>query len=341
MPLYGVQATTFAQGWSRPAALRAVESAAHLGFDALEIPLFTTYDIDAAALRAAAQKAHITLLGRTALPRGCSVVRHAERARAFLGQVLRTAEALGVASLSGAFLYAPGDMETSVGPGDGALLVDVLADLADEAEARSIVLALEPAHRFESRIVNTVAQTQTLVNAVRSASLRLGLSTLQLHIGEPSLAAAVHRAGALLHSVRAVENTGGPIGSGAVQWDVLWRALLEMKFDGLLILEAPRSFPDTTLGVSTTQMSRMAAEMDLYPEEFAAQGLAYMQEGITGRPPPSAPPRRRAAKQAAAENKNDIDVDAAPASPPPPAQGKGPKSPARAPKLGGKSYRSG
>lgn len=282
MPRFGIQAATFVQGWNRPAALRAIAAAAHLGFDALEIPLLRPNVIDVAAVRAAAHAAGVGLTCRTALPPGCSVLLHAERARVFLGRAVREAEALGAAMLGGALLYTPGELGPSVTPGDGALLVEVLADLASEAAARGVALALEPAHRFESRIVNSVTQAMAIVNAVGADNLGLSLSTLQLHISEPNLLDALRQAAPHLRSVRVVENTGGLPGTGAVRWEELWNGLNHLQFEGLLILEAPWAQPDgeRSAEMDAAQMSRIAPTMDLYPEEYAAQGLAFLQAGV-------------------------------------------------------------
>ena len=283
MPRFGVQAATFAQRWNRPGALRALDAAAHLGFDALEIPLLRLGVVDVPALRAGAQKAGMRLICRTALPPNCSVLEHAERARVFLGQALREAQALGAESLGGALLYAPGAMGPAATPGDGALLVEVLADLAQDAAARGVLLALEPAHRFESSIVNSVAQALAVVHAVGGDKVLLSLSTLQLHIGEANLSEALRLAAAHLYSVRVVENTGGPLGSGAVQWDALWHTLATLKFDGLLLLDAPQPHPDEDAFGSGAQLSRVVPGMELYPEEYAAEGLAFLQQGMLGR----------------------------------------------------------
>jgi D-psicose/D-tagatose/L-ribulose 3-epimerase len=321
--------------------LRAINATAHLGFDALEIPLLHPALEDAAALRMAADRAGVRLLARTALPARCSVIEHAERARVFLGQVLRNAEALGAESVGGALLYTPGVPGPPLTPGDGALLVEVLADLADEAAARGLLLALEPAHRFESRIVNSVVQAQTLVHAVAADNLRLGLSTLQLHIGEASLAAALRQAGGLLYSVRAAENTGGAIGTGAVQWAALWRGLTDINYDGLLILDAPGILHDAALPTFAAQINRLTTEMDVYPEEFAAQGLAFLQAGIAGKEPTAqhaAPVKRKSPTKRSPRKSPPAQPTAAePSATAKPA----PKAPAHtAPRQGGsKTYR--
>ncbi len=297
---------------------------------------------NAAAVRMAAQKAKVRIHCRTALPPHCAMTAHAERARALLGQALRAAEALGASTLGGALLYTPGDMGPTLAPSDGALLVEVLADLAHEAATRGISLLLEPAHRFESHIVNTVAHAAALVHAVGADNLGLGLSTLQLHIGEASMAEALRQAGPLLQSIRAAENTGGPIGSGAVQWDDLWRGLAAVQFDGLIILDAPRLFPEDDGVSSTVQQNRMAAATDLYPEEFAAQGLLFLQQGIaaTSSPATSSP---ATAEAAPARRSAAAPIKESPPSPASTATVQAKKSPRKraAPKpSGAKSYRT-
>ncbi len=123
-----------------------------------------------------------------------------------------------------------------------------------------------------------------IVGAVGAENLSLGLSTIRMHIGGRRFGAALCQAGPLLRLVCAEENSGGIPGSGAVRWDSLWQGLRQSAFDGLIVLAAPRhaqigARPTATIDA---QLSRVRPETDLYPEEYAAEGLAFLKAGLSG-----------------------------------------------------------
>ncbi len=77
MPRFGMQGRNLRQQLGRRRYRRAVVAAAHLGFDALEIPLLRSAPFDYAAVRTVAQANGVELVCRTALPTGCSALMEA------------------------------------------------------------------------------------------------------------------------------------------------------------------------------------------------------------------------------------------------------------------------
>ncbi|UCF10784.1 MAG: sugar phosphate isomerase/epimerase, partial [Candidatus Bipolaricaulota bacterium] len=139
------------------------------------------------------------------------------------------------------FLAASFDAVVIVGSlrgadGDRTLLTDSLRRCA--ALNPEIKLAFEPLNRYESRLVNTVEESLRLLDDVGADNLGLLFDTFHANIEEPSVEAALQRAGERLFHVHLADSNRWVPGHGHTDFRGVWQALERIDYRSGLIVEA-------------------------------------------------------------------------------------------------------
>ncbi|MFK7862402.1 MAG: sugar phosphate isomerase/epimerase family protein [Granulosicoccus sp.] len=130
--------------------------------------------------------------------------------------------------------------------------VSALSDVAMHAKAHDIVLGLEPLNRFESDVLCTTQQAMEVLDAVDHPSLKIMLDTFHMAMEEASIADAIRLAGNRIGHFQANENHRGFLGTGAIDWVAVSRALREVHYEGPISLE-PFRRDDDRFGVPIAQ----------------------------------------------------------------------------------------
>jgi D-psicose/D-tagatose/L-ribulose 3-epimerase len=156
--------------------------------------------------------------------------------------------------------------------------VDTLRKAAEIAQGRNIRIAVEYLNRFENYFLTTAADTARFVRAVDHPSLRMMYDSFHAHIEEKDQAAAIASCAAETIHVHVSENDRGVPGTGQVDWDSFWTALLSGGYDGYITIEAfGRALPALA---AATKVWR-----DLFPDAMGLcrDGLAFMKSraGLT------------------------------------------------------------
>jgi D-psicose/D-tagatose/L-ribulose 3-epimerase len=118
------------------------------------------------------------------------------------------------------------------------LSIERVRAMADYARPLGVRLALETLNRFETDMINTVAQGMEYIAATGADNLGLHLDTFHLHLEEKSSAAAICMAGDRLFHFHACENDRGVPGSGQVRWAEVAQALKEVGYQGPVVIES-------------------------------------------------------------------------------------------------------
>ncbi len=148
---------------------------------------------------------------------------------------------LGGKNLVGPFYSAVGrtwSQSAAERASDLDILVPELRELSEHAAARKVMLGVEPINRFETSFVNTAEQVVELVDRVNHPACGVMLDTFHMNIEENSLGDAIRLVGKRLIQVHANENNRGTPGAGHVPWDEVAKALREVAFDGVLVIES-------------------------------------------------------------------------------------------------------
>jgi D-psicose/D-tagatose/L-ribulose 3-epimerase len=153
--------------------------------------------------------------------------------------------------------------------------VENLTRAADYAAQRGVRLAIEPLNRFETDLVNTVAQGLELCERIGRDNVGLLLDTFHMNIEERSIPDALRAAGDRVFHVHACENDRGTPGSGHVEWDGVFGALGDIGYDRLIAIEAfTPEIQEIARAVSTWRP--VAASQD----DLARDGLRFLRERV-------------------------------------------------------------
>ena len=109
---------------------------------------------------------------------------------------------------------------------------------ADAARDAGLVMAVESLNRFECYLLNTIAQTQAIVEAVNRPNVGILFDTHHANIEESDLTAAISKASSEINHVHISESHRGTPGTGQVNWAEVFTALARQGYDDWLTVEA-------------------------------------------------------------------------------------------------------
>lgn len=275
MPTFGAHAFVFIGDWNTESGNHAIARAGHYGFDFIEIPLLKPDSFDAASHRAALDKAGIGATCSLVLPKGTHMPLYPEKALDFLRRVLDKAEAVGSTYVCGCIGYDLGYL-TGNPPtqAERQTVIDTLKIVAAEAAAKGITLGLEACNRYETYMYNTLADARETVLAVGAPNLKVHGDTYHMNIEEEGFYTPILQAADVLDYMHMSESHRGLVGSGTVNWDQVWQALAEIKFDGKLVLE---SF--AAINADLVAATCLWRPPNQGPDVLASQGLAVLKAG--------------------------------------------------------------
>lgn len=219
------------------------ETAARLGFDAVEIFAPGPNDFDASLLRELLAQHNLRV---AAFGTGAGWVKHKltltspapavrQRARDFAVQMMERA----------AEFKAPiivGSMQGRIEPGvdrEDVLdrLREALGELAVHAARQKQSIFFEPLNRYETNVINNVEQALELLAPVAAKNIKLLLDIFHLNIEEANIAASLRQAGAALGHVHFVDSNRRAVGWGHIDYAPIIRALRDIKYSGYLSAE--------------------------------------------------------------------------------------------------------
>lgn len=116
--------------------------------------------------------------------------------------------------------------------------VDNLRELADYADSFGITLGLEYLNRFESYLVSSSDELIKLVEDIDHPACKIMFDTFHANIEEKNLGDAIRKLAKHLVHVQVSENDRSTVGTGNVNWEDVFKALNEIKYDGWLSVEA-------------------------------------------------------------------------------------------------------
>jgi sugar phosphate isomerase/epimerase len=120
-------------------------------------------------------------------------------------------------------------------------IAECLGRVARAAEAKGVTLTLEPVNHLQVGFNHTVAQALDLMKRVGSPAFRPMIDTFHLNIEERSLADPIRAAGQRLAHVHLCETTGGPFGTGHLDFPAVFRALSEVGYDKFISVKIYRN----------------------------------------------------------------------------------------------------
>ncbi len=240
MPIIGINLMVW-NGQVGAAELALLPQIRQMGYDSVEIPVFAPAALAVEPLRAALRDHGLACTLSTAMPSDMNLIDEDRRDAGvdFLQQVIDIASQLGASLICGPLAAPVGERRGrgyTAAEWDSCVLG--LQAAGQRAADQGIALALEPLNRFETFIVNTVADGVRLMNAVDNPAVGLLLDTFHMHIEEKSTAAAIRHAGSHLKHFHASENDRGTVGTGQVAWPSVFGALRDINYGGQFVVES-------------------------------------------------------------------------------------------------------
>jgi D-psicose/D-tagatose/L-ribulose 3-epimerase len=151
-----------------------------------------------------------------------------------------------------------------------------LRKMARYAAPKGVTIGLEPLNRYEHFFINTVEDALSLLQDVNEPNVKLHLDTYHMNIEEKDLHRSITRAGTAVCHVHCSENDRGIPGTGHIDWDGVFRGLLDIQYQGWLVIE---SFfePIPEISDFTPIWRRLAPDADT----LAREGLEFIRRRIS------------------------------------------------------------
>ena len=270
----GIHAYAWCSEWSND-TLDLIDRVKTLGLDFIELPLMCLETFDPAAVRARLRDAGLGACTSTVLLGGTDITSEDEAVRQrgveYLKACVKATAEVGATNFSGV-IYAQHVKATQTRPteADWQRSADALREVADYAQTVGVLVGLEPVNRYETSLVNTAAQALELKERIGRDNVKVHLDTYHMNIEEKSFYDATKLAGPDLMHYHLCENDRGIPGTGLVDWDGVFRALGEMRYDGHAALE---SFVDVTDNMNTWVWRQLAPDGDTLVRE----GMAFIR----------------------------------------------------------------
>jgi sugar phosphate isomerase/epimerase len=244
----------------------AVESAKRLGFDAIELFAAGPDDIPPIELGRMLRNAGLRL---AAVGTGAGWVKHKltltdadpekrRAARDFVRKMIDFGAAAGIeaAGPDGAAHAIIGSMQGRHGgevTRGTALrwLADELSVLGEHATTRNARLLYEPLNRYETNLINTLADGSALLRMLSSRNVRLLADLYHMNIEELDSAATLAATGQDIGHIHFVDSNRRPAGNGHIDYAPIALALERIKYSGYASAEA-LPYPDSLAAAEQT-----------------------------------------------------------------------------------------
>ncbi len=154
------------------------------------------------------------------------------------------------------------------------LFVKSLKEIASEAEAQSVRIAIEVLNRFESNFLNLASDALRIIDQVGSPAIGLNLDPFHMNIEEPGFGGPIEEATDKLFHFHICENDRGVPGTGTINWDEIFTALTKIGYDGYLSVECldPKALEPERR--KRAALWRAHAES---PDKIASDCIAFLQ----------------------------------------------------------------
>jgi D-psicose/D-tagatose/L-ribulose 3-epimerase len=131
--------------------------------------------------------------------------------------------------------------------------IEVLRRVAERAETFGITMALEVVNRYEASMFNTAKGALEYIDEIGHRNIKVHLDTYHMNIEESDFYNPVIQCGDRLSYVHIGESHRGYLGSGTVDFDSFFRALVAVGYDG------PVTFESFSTSVVTPDIAQLLA----------------------------------------------------------------------------------
>ncbi|MCW2501529.1 MAG: D-tagatose 3-epimerase [Frankiales bacterium] len=276
----GVHALVWVGDWSEASARYAIESTRQVGFDLIEVPILDPSTVDAAMTRRLLQDNGLGAACSLGLDDATDVSSEdpavVARGRDRLAAAVEVAHGIGASHLCGVLYSKLGKYPRPMSPAGRQHVVESMTWLAKQASDAGLSLALEVVNRYETNVVNTVADMLALIDDT-GAAIGVHLDSYHVNIEENGYVEPVRLAGSRLGYVHVGESHRGYLGSGTIDFDTFLGAVRDSGFTG------PVTFESFSSAVVHPDLSNtLAVWRNLWEDslDLATHARAFMAERL-------------------------------------------------------------
>ncbi len=238
MPTFGTSYLSFIPCWTAEGGKYAIEKTAEYGFDLLEISLPSSLTFDVKTVKRQLVENNIEGRYSLNLPTECHMPLHPEKALKLIKSAIHIVSDMGGDFLGGVLHSAIGSFTgLPCTMNERETVKQVFHELAKYAQEYDIILAPEPINRYESYVFTAADEVLDMIEEINMPNLGLHLDTFHMNIEETNLYDPIVRAGEKLKHTHITESDRGMTGEGNVNWDLFFKALSEINYQGPLVLE--------------------------------------------------------------------------------------------------------
>ena len=280
--LLGVHALVWSGSWDEPSARHAIASAAAAGFDLIEVPILDPFGIDTAMTRRLLDEHGIRGACSMGLPADADVSSEdpavLANGKTLLTRAVEVAHELGADYLCGVLYSQLGKYPAPITARSRAHVVEAVQSLAGDADQAGVKVSLEVVNRYETNVVNTAAQMLDLLDEA-GTDIAVHLDTYHMNIEEDGFVKPVDQCGDRLGYVHIGESHRGYLGTGTIDFDAFFGALVASGYDG------PVTFESFSSAVVHPELSnQLAVWRNLWSDgdDLAAHAHQFIAERLTG-----------------------------------------------------------
>jgi D-psicose/D-tagatose/L-ribulose 3-epimerase len=263
--------------WDEASARSAMSGARRCGYDRLEIPLLDSWNIDVGMTRdlllehELAMTANLFLTAQTDITSEDPDIVAAGQQRLLDGA--DTVRDVGGDVLCGTMYSMLGKYDHPPTAQGRANCVRVLQRVADHAAESNIRLGLELCNRYETNLLNTATQALAIMEEIDRPNVVVHLDTYHMNIEESDMVTPVLACGDKLGYVHIGESHRGYLGSGSVDFDGFFRALVHIGYRGPITFE---SFSSAVLAPDLTNALCIWRDLWTDSEDLAGHARRFI-----------------------------------------------------------------
>ena len=142
-------------------------------------------------------------------------------------------------------------------------LIEALQECAAVGKLTGVRLALEPLNRYETTLINTVAQGLELIERVGASNLGLLLDTFHMNIEEPSVEQSIRQAGGRIFHFHVADSNRWYPGAGHLDFESILDALFATGYQGFVSGEfMPMPDADTSARCSIAHLRQFQSRSE-------------------------------------------------------------------------------
>lgn len=238
----GVHAFVWEHGWSREQATRAINQTAKAGFDFIEAPSLDPSSIDPAVTSKLLEEAGIGISFSMGLDLESDISsadpEKEKRGKAVLLDAVSVCRDCGGRSIAGILYSGFGKYYTQPTAEGIRRSAEILREVAEEAAKSDIDLCLEVVNRYETNILNTAAQGVEMCKLVDAPNVKVHLDVYHMNIEESDIPSAIIETAPHLGYFHTGDSHRGYLGSGSIDLQGVFRALVRAKYAGPITFES-------------------------------------------------------------------------------------------------------